>query len=321
MRQLAGSPQGHSLATLMLGVQRLGAGRKGHWDPRVAFGALLVWSRSLAERGRLQNTSVVRGWGLRKQRTWPWGQRGQGSGVCQVLTGPYLLAPGKRREQRPVLLGGAGVLVGQGGQGRGAGREGQRVASHGSLFGSYCEGREAVTKFGAGNGLLAFATLEMPQACPGRRWQRCGQRLWRGAGQDFRLDTGVRRQTLGPVRGCHPGRAWVSLEFSLLPLPLPWSLRPWRGLAVCPSPAPASLTLSTTVHDGHKPPGLCPRGHVAHGWGGGARGWQQGRGSPRGVGTWHCGAASCFPRSRAWTELVVGPLRTCVLGTSTLHFL
>lgn len=54
--------------------------------------------------------------------------------------------------------------------------------------------------------------------------------------------------------------------------------------------------------------------------GGGAQGWQQGRGSPRGVGTWHCGAASCFPRSRAWTELVVGPLRTCVLGTSTLHF-
>uniref|UniRef100_A0A8C6BMN1 Acyl-CoA dehydrogenase family member 9 n=1 Tax=Monodon monoceros TaxID=40151 RepID=A0A8C6BMN1_MONMO len=205
MRQLAGSPQGRSLATLMLGVHRLGAGRKGHWDPRVAFGALLVWSRSLAERGRLQNTSVVRGWGLRKQRTWPWGQRGQGSGVCQVLTGPYLLAPGKRREQRLVLLGGAGVLVGQGGQGRGAGREGQRVASHGSLFGSYCEGREAVTKFGAGNGLLAFATLEMPQACPGRRWQRCGQRLWREAGQDFRLDTGVRRQTLGPVRGWAPG--------------------------------------------------------------------------------------------------------------------
>lgn len=88
MRQLAGSPQGRSLAPLVLGVHRLGVGRKGHWDPRVAFGALLVWSCSLAERGRLQNTSVVRGWGLRKQRTWPWGQRGQGSGVCQVLTGP-----------------------------------------------------------------------------------------------------------------------------------------------------------------------------------------------------------------------------------------
>ena len=41
----------------------------------------------------------------------------------------------------------------------------------------------------------------------------------------------------------------------------------WRGLAVCLSPAPAPLTLSTTVHDGHKPPGLRPRGHVAHGGG------------------------------------------------------
>ena len=126
--------------------------------------------------------------------------------MCQAPTGPSLPAAGKRKEQRPVLLGGAGVWVGQGAQGRGAGREGQRVASRGSPFGSYREGREAVTKFGAENGLFEFTSLEMPRACPGRGLQRCGQWPWREAGRDFRLDTGVRRQTLGPVRGWAPGR-------------------------------------------------------------------------------------------------------------------
>lgn len=157
--------------------------------------------------------------------------------------------------------------------------------------------------------------LPLPRPLPLARVSAvlCG---WWGGQHGFRGSEGCRALSVKPrPPGTGLGQPGVLPAATSAPTESPSVARP-GGV---PQSSPASLTLSTTVHDRHEPPGLRPRGHVAHGWGG-AQGWQQGRGSPRGVGTWHCGAASCFPRSQAWTEPVVGPLRTCVLGTSTLHF-